>query len=438
MTDALPFELIEDVADAVMFEGYVLYPYRASAMKNRFRWQFGVVAPHVLDEATREAPSHVQTECLVECDGRSSITVKVRCLRLQRRTIEHRVPGSGEWQVCDRVTVDGRELLTWDEATIETALLPSVVLESVAAHPYTLPFEFASAAEHELVSDSNGVPAARVTRERRSIKGLVSVASERIGQFAKVRVRIENTTQAESAGVPRDDALQQSLLGCHTLLHVRDGRFVSLIDPPAEAAAIARSCANQHTWPVLVGPAGSRDLMLSAPIILYDYPAIAPESRDRFFDATEIDEMLALRVQTLTDDEKREAEATDAYAGSIVRRAAGPCDAPLHGAIRSFEEFLNPSPSSASADPVEVDSVRVSPGSRVRLRPRMRADSMDMFLAGRIATIVAVHHDLESRVYLAVTIDDDPGADLHDAYGRFFYFFPDEVQPVEAEARRDA
>jgi hypothetical protein len=189
---------------------------------------------------------------------------------------------------------------------------------------------------------------------------------------------------------------------------------------------------------VLAGPVGSRELVLSAPIVLYDYPAIAPESHDRFFDATEIDEMLALRVQTMTDEEKREAAATDAYAGLIVDRVTGPGDAALHGAIRSFEELLNAPASLTSPDYVEVDSVRLCPGSQVRLHPRKRADSMDMFLCGRTATVAAVHRDLESRVYLAVTIDDDPGADLHHTYGRYFYFFPEEVRPVAGEAHGDA
>jgi hypothetical protein len=190
---------------------------------------------------------------------------------------------------------------------------------------------------------------------------------------------------------------------------------------------------NEYTWPVLGGPAGTRDLMLSAPIILYDHPVIAPESRDRFFDATEIDEMLALRVQTLTDEERREAAATDAYAGRIVRRVGDAGDSALHGAIRSFEELLNAPASASGPESVEIDCVRVTSGSKVCLRPQKRSDSMDMFLCGRIATVAAVHRDLENRIYLAVTVDGDPGADLHAAYGRFFYFFPEEVQPLRGE-----
>jgi len=257
----------------------------------------------------------------------------------------------------------------------------------------------------------------------------------------KVRLRVENTTTSESALADRETALRRSLLGCHVLLYVDDGLFVSLTDPPPHASAVVSSCVNQHTWPVLAGAPGTRHLVLSAPIILYDYPAIAPESSGDFFDATEIDELLALRVMTMTDQEKREAAGTDERARQIVARAGDQPTAALatlHGAIRSFEEMLNPSDApSPNQAVIEIGTTTVGCGSRVRLTPKKRADSMDMFLAGRIATVAAVHRDLEDQIYIAVTLDDDPGADLRRAYGRFFYFSPEEVVPIAPEAAVD-
>ncbi len=429
------FDLIEDIADAVMFEGYVLYPYRASAMKNRFRWQFGVLVPRISADSSGE-PSHAQTECLVECGTEAAVSFKVRCLHLQRRSIEKWIDASKEWRACERVSIDGAELVAWDEATIETVMSPPLHLVALAGQAYSLPFEFAAATQCEVVCRADGTPAARVTRDRWRISGSARMASERVrAELVKIRIRIDNTTEPVFAGEGRDAALRQSLLGCHTMLHVQDGRFVSVIDPPKDLAAIAKSCVNEYTWPVLGGPAGTHDLVLSAPIILYDHPVVAPESRDRFFDATEIDEMLALRVQTMTDEEKREAAATDAHAGRIVDRIGDAGDATLHGAVRSFEELLNTPMSADGPRFVEIDCTRVTSGSKVYLQPQKRSDSMDMFLRGRIATVAAVHRDLENRIYLAVTIDGDPGADLHGAYGRFFYFFPEEVQPLAGELR---
>ncbi|HEY4310268.1 MAG TPA: hypothetical protein VGN12_12530 [Pirellulales bacterium] len=74
-------------------------------------------------------------------------------------------------------------------------------------------------------------------------------------------------------------------------------------------------------------------------------------------------------------------------------------------------------------------------GDRVRIRPRARADIFDMALAGKSATIDSIEQDFENRVYLALTIDDDPGADLGQArmIGHRFFFAPEEVEPVSTD-----
>ncbi len=80
--------------------------------------------------------------------------------------------------------------------------------------------------------------------------------------------------------------------------------------------------------------------MLSSPIVLYDHPEVAPESPGDLYDGTEIDEILALRVLTLTDEERSEARGTDPRAAAIIDRVDG--FAPeiwdrLHGAVRSLD-----------------------------------------------------------------------------------------------------
>jgi hypothetical protein len=121
------------------------------------------------------------------------------------------------------------------------------------------------------------------------------------------------------------------------VLTAEGGRFVSLQDPPEPLRAAAAACRNVGTWPVLVGEPGARDTLLAAPIVLSDYPEIAPESPGDFFDATEIDQMLVLNVLALTDEERREAAASDPRAREIVERCAAlsPDDfLRLHGAMR--------------------------------------------------------------------------------------------------------
>jgi hypothetical protein len=84
-------------------------------------------------------------------------------------------------------------------------------------------------------------------------------------------------------------------------------------------------------------------------------------------------------------------------------------------------------------DRVLVDGRSVGAGDRVELRPGLRrTDAQDMFLHGRTALVEAVLHDVDGSVHLAVTVDGDPGAELQRAQGRFRYFQPDEVVPLEA------
>jgi hypothetical protein len=190
---------------------------------------------------------------------------------------------------------------------------------------------------------------------------------------------------------------------------------------------------------VLVGDRSERRRMLSAPIVLYDYPAVARESRGDLCDAAEIDEILSLRILTMTDEEKQEARATDPRARMIldqVEALTPEALGALHGALRSAD-FFNP-PGTAPPDEafVVVSGCRIVKGSRVRLRPNRRADAMDMFLKDQPATVAGVYRDVDERVYVAVTVDADPAASLHESFGRFFYFDPAEIEPVDVHQER--
>lgn len=83
-------------------------------------------------------------------------------------------------------------------------------------------------------------------------------------------------------------------------------------------------------------------------------------------------------------------------------------------------------------DAILVDGVRVARGSRVRLHPARRADAQDLFFSGKTARVTSVHEDVDGNQHVAVVLEDDPAADLHDWYGRYLYFAPDEVEPLEA------
>jgi hypothetical protein len=433
------FDRARAIADAVLLEGYVLYPYRASAPKNRWRFTFGVLAPRAWSEAGGCEPWWLECQCLVEPGRAGELFGTLRFLQLCRRVVEKPLDADGSvWRAVESLDAGGRRLVSWDEGEVREVGF-RLRLEGPAA---SAPFEVPGGEEVEPVRNATGETVARVVRRRWPVRGTVRLEATPLDAarpLARVRVRVENATAWNDPGAPRDDALRASCLATHVLLEASGAAFVSTVDPPEWAAAAAKGCRSVRTWPVLAGDPGRRDLLLAAPIILYDHPQLAPESPGDFFDACEIDELLALRTATLTEEEKRDARATDPRAAALVDRFA---ELPpellerLHGAARDVlgaEMVPRRGPASPPAH-------GLAPGDRVRLRPGVRrTDAQDLLYAGCLATIREVRRDVDGRDLLAVTIDDDPAAELHDWYGRYHHFHLDEVEPLgPAEARGGA
>jgi hypothetical protein len=437
----------------------VLYPYRASAAKNQVRWQFGIVAPRAYNQAGGSEPWFMQTECLVDAGDRAVLNVKLRFLHVQARTIEKALDAqSGLFSAVESLEIAGRRHVTWDEGVERERDLREFSLAEVLAGERIVPMAIPAGQEIEAIHDDQGNIAGRIVRRRRPIAGDIRVAATRMGSAAKLTLRVENTTPWPGEfAVERNQALRYSLVSAHMLLAVRDGKFLSLVDPPEWAQALAASCVNENTWPVLVGEKEQSDTILSSPIILYDFPAVAPESPGDLCDATEIDEILTLRTMTLTEAEKEEARATDARAAAIIDAADNiPAQVleRLHGAVRSLRSatakakdepatvpWWDPGADAAvspETDSIPVRGVAVAKGSRVRLHPGRRADAQDMFLAGRIATVQGVFFDVEGNTYLAVSLADDPAAELQQWHGRYLYFYPDEIEPLDTPTAKDA
>jgi hypothetical protein len=313
------FERVEPIVKALLYEGFMLYPYRPSSVKNRKRFAFGTLQPG----------ESMQTQGLARGDASTRLTVRVRFLDEDDR-----------------------------EQTLEHA---GVALGEAKAG------------------------------------GVASIESEHVREpdAWKITIRIVNTTERE-------------MRSTHTLIGLEAGELVSLLEPPDALVELAASCKNVGTWPVLVGDSAT---MLSSPIILYDHPRVAPESPGDLFDATEIDEILTLRVMTLSEDEKAEMARGDARVRAILARTEALGDRAmmrLHGAVRA----------------------PFKPGDRVRLAPIARADAFDVVLRGMEATVESVEQDFDGRVALGVTIDCDPGNDLgkDGMVGHRFFFGPEEVE----------
>lgn len=438
------------LADAVLYEGYVLYPYRASAEKNQVRWQWGVLMPEDVAAVDASERSGCVTEVVVD-GAEPRLRATVRFLQVQHRRVEQAAP-EGFAQV-DRLDVGDASYTAWDEARERQIVL------DVPLRPTTeTTVDVAGGTSTEVLPDDSGQPAGRLVRSWEPLRvGVIAEVHRPVSPYpvSVVTLRVENRTPPVGPpGTDRADWLRRALVACHVLLEAGGARFVSLLDPPEWARGLVERCANDGVFPVLAGPAGQQGVVLSSPIILYDHAEVAPESASSFFDALEVDELLSLRTLTLTEAERREVRGTDPRASALLGDVDGmPAELweRLHGTIRYVEAATARAEPAAdvpdvpwwdpgaddSVDPehdcIRIRDVEVCRGSRVVLRPGVRrADAYDLFLAGRTATVAAVLHDVDEGRHLAVTLDDDPSGDLMAAHGRYLYFAPDEVEPLAA------
>jgi hydrogenase maturation protease len=449
------FGAAEAIARAVLYEGYILYPYRPSAIKNRRRWIFGGIFPRDFSDHARSDPCTMQTQCLVR--GFDPIVeIQVRFLHLVAREVG--VPPNPVAELlpdCEptltpvpSLEIDGTRYMAWEEAIEREVDAASVELRHRLGGTACIPFGFSGTRQLQPLRRSDGLVAGSFRRTALAVQGELTIAAEQVaGDAFRLTARIENASSCEPCEIDdRNQAQRRALVATHTILGVRGGAFVSLMDPPEDLREAASHCENQGTWPVLVGEAGQTDMLLSSPIILYDYPQIAPESPGDFFDGTEIDEMLTLRILTMTNEEKREMAATDPRTRELLDRteAMTPAElARLHGALRSPRQFegapggednapwstVDNKPRLAS---LQVGGTELTIGDRVRLDPKGRADIMDLVLKDKVAVVEAIECDFEDRVHLAVTIADDPGREMGFGHmpGHRFFFGPDEVQPL--------
>jgi hypothetical protein len=283
-------DAVRRIADAVLYEGYVLWPYRKSAMKNQRRWTFGGVYPPGHAEVHPDDPSLMQAQCLLEGEGPD---VQVRFLHVVQRQVFR------DGEPVEELEAGGQRWVTWDEAT-ERELRPGTI--DVPAG-----------------SDREEVPGGAVERSWRPLRGAVELEETPVADgVRRIAVRVRN--DSPWSGDDREDALRQTFCSTHVVLRAGAGGFVSLTDPPAELRAQADACENVGCWPVLVGEEGDGGTVLCSPIILGDYPEIAPESPGDLFDGGEIDQLLILNILSLTDEEKREMRDSDPRAREILER----------------------------------------------------------------------------------------------------------------------
>ncbi|GAC1477610.1 MAG: hypothetical protein NVS1B16_08710 [Pseudarthrobacter sp.] len=402
-------------------------------------------------------------DCLLTPGPQAAVEIHVRFLQLQSRTAE-KADDDGGFTAVDELTVGAARWLSWDEAGEREVTLGPFAVAGLSEKETILPVEVPGGEDIEELRDASGRLAGRLVRRRRPLNAELRLAAVSApGGLVRLRVGVVNVGvgNADGSGGPgagwsRQDAIAESFIGTHLLLSLQDADFVSLLEPPPNAAAAAATCEQHRCWPVLAGPEGQSDVLLVSPIILYDHPAVAPESSVALYDSTEIDEILTLRVMTMTEEEKAEARGTDPRAAAILDR----CEAmspeelqQLHGILRNPHAMDIPEPHVLDAnqgewwtpeaealvqphlDAVLINGVAVARGSRVRVNPSRRADAQDLFFAGQTGRVTNVHFDVDGSTHVGLVLDQDPAADLHEGYGRSFYYSPEELEPLGPDGK---
>jgi hypothetical protein len=446
-------EGVEAVVRAVLYEGYMLYPYRPSSVKNRQRWTFGGVYPRDCAAQAQSLRATMQTECLLRGSSDTMVEIHVRFLHLLKREVgrfeEPLADISAEqeppFELVPQLSVGDKHMHAWEEAIERVVTAESLKLSELIGVRVIVPFRFAGQRELEPVRAPDGSIPGVLIRSAVALEGALTIsAREVIPSVFKLTVGIENATPVERpAELGQDGTQQRAFVSTHTILRTEGGEFISLLDPPASLADSARQCDNQGTWPVMAGEEGTRDIVLSSPIILYDYPQIAPESPGDLFDATEIDEILTLRILAMTDDEKRDMAAVDPRSRALLERteALTAADmARLHGTLRD-PRLTNDPWRAIDAKPqlafLRVQGADLRIGDRVRLNPKAGADIMDVVLKNEVAVIEAIERDFEDNVHVAVVLENDPGREfgLDRMPGHRFFFSPDEIEAISEEHR---
>lgn len=304
---------VRAIADAVLYEGYVLWPYRRSALKNAQRWTFGGVYPRAHAQA-REAgddPWTMQTQCLVEGDPWTEVSLGLRFLHVVWRQM---IDADGN--AVDQLATDGELHLTWEEAVEREVKLEPTRLYDLLANR-DIPIDVPAGQTEEQLGEAGAI-----VRSWGPLAGSLRVSAVQLSAgLYRLTALIENVTPWE--GGPRDAAIRRTFCSAHTVLRARGGAFVSLTAPAPALQEAVTQCENRGTWPVLVGEPDERHTLLSSPIILEDHPRIAPESPGDLFDGGEIDQLLILNILSLTDEEKAEVRASDPRVREILDRSEG-------------------------------------------------------------------------------------------------------------------
>jgi hypothetical protein len=192
------FDSAECIAAAILYEGYILYPYRPTSIKNRQRWNFGTLYPRIYAEAqTPREPFGLQAECIVIADENTAVDIRIRFLQLisNGRTLE-----SIGNQIGNAVPTELTDpTLGWEEAVERTSEHPQLRLHDLLDHSHQLTLNFGTE---------------NLIEPRSNLQALFTIHAEAVALGAcKLHLELENITRLPSGvGATREESLPQSFV----------------------------------------------------------------------------------------------------------------------------------------------------------------------------------------------------------------------------------
>lgn len=409
------------MADAVLYEGYRLHPYRAPVADDQLRWQVGVIGPVGAKVEGRGEDSRMSADCLLEVAPGAVVDVQLRFLQHQSGTVWQLSAAPGQqptFAPVSELTCDAQTWRSWGEAVEHAVNLPGLAVRELLDEPAELRVEIPGGGECEALHDEDGAFIGKLARERWPLTGVLRVGARRHGSVVVLQLRFENLGSwvPELAvgwdGGGSDRALWASFLSTHMVVAAREGQFLSLNDPPDWALSSAAGCENHRCWPVLVGSPGDREVVLASPVVLHDWPEVGA-----LVDSISLDELLALRSAAPSAEDDEGGAPVGSFpvdlagvANGIIPQRRGPED----------------DASTADAFGKSQESRDIAVGVEVRLRPSFDAEAQNLVAAGQIGVVVEVHRQ-QDGTSVSVRLHDDPLGE-QDAW--CLRFGIDEVEPV--------
>jgi hypothetical protein len=325
ITNVEQLSTLEKITQTVLYEGYSVFPYRRSSTKNVKPVPFGTIYPQVYQKHHPEVHSTTQTECIIQGSAETTVEITVRFLHLQRKRllkIDFERFGQNQFQGSDAIEAGGETHSSGWRAIERKIKLGKHKIAELIDHPLKEELTFEDEQSSEMIYHEDGKIAGNIILKQSEISGNVNVLAKPVGieeEGYKITVKITNTTRADHPeSCTRDEIYEQSFLSTNTILQAEEGTFISQADPPETWEKVSETLKNINTWPVLVEKDDRK--ILSSPIILYDYPEIAPESLGDLFDSTEIEELLLLQIAALPEKEKKEIDQADGKMEAMLRR----------------------------------------------------------------------------------------------------------------------